>query len=302
MNKVLIVDNDEHIREDLGKHLKKVNYIVHTTSTAAEARKFIRCEEFDYAIIDLELDLLSSVYGGIKVATFAKRNQPKLKVIILSGHSFDEAREGFKLELEEEDEPEKKFKEFVDNYIYKGVGNYITAVLEKLKELAQRKEIKNCFVIMPFSATKKCTENQWTEIFKNVIKPAVENSNFNYKCERANINFGNIILEILDKLNRSELVIADVTDRNPNVLYELGVRHALGGPAIAIAQNKKDIPYDLMQYPFKIYGWKTTEERDNFSEEIKKTIADLEANPKNAVSPIRRYLDLLDSILNKSFI
>jgi len=296
MSKVLVVDDDERIREDLKKHLGKKGYIVQTASTAAEARKYIRCEEFDYAIIDLKLDFMASEYGGIKVATFAKRNQPKLKTIILSGYPFDGAKEGFKFELKGEDEPEKKFKEFEENYIYKGVGNnYIIAVLEKLVELAQKREEKNCFVIMPFSETASCSKAKWTKVFKDVIKPAVEKSGFNYRCERANIHFGSIIDGILDRLNRSELVIADITDRNPNVLYELGVRHTLGGPAIVIAQNEDDIPFDLTPYPFTIYGLKSKREKDAFSEEIKNAIADLEQNPQKAASPVRKYLDHIDA-------
>jgi CheY-like chemotaxis protein len=291
MKKVLLVDDEQHIREDLGNELREIGYAVHTAQKVEEARKIILSEELDYAIIDLKLDYTSEV-GGIKVVNFAKRNQPKLKAIILSGYPFEQVNEQLRKKLEEESDPGKILKEIEEDYIYKGgEQNYIDAVLDKLKELEQTKKTKKCFVIMPFSETETCTEDEWTEIFKNVIKPAVEKAGFNYRCERSNLPIGSIIEDILDKLNRSDLVIADLTDRNPNVLYELGVRHTIGGPAIMIAHSKADIPFDLLTYSFIIYGWKTQTERDRFKRRIKNVIAYLEENPHKAVSPVRRYLD-----------
>ena len=294
MSKVLVVDDNEHIREDLKKHLEKNNYDVFTASTVEEARKHILCEKFDYAIIDLRLEAVSWEFAGAKIINFAKRNQPKLKTIVLSGFAFDDVEKALRKELEDEINSEKILDEIKRDYILKGDTNenYILLVLNKLKEIEKREEKKNCFVIMPFSSIEgSLKKDEWTEVFEKVIKPSVEKSGFNYKCERADIQFGSIIEEILDKLNRSELVIADLTHRNPNVLYELGVRHALGGPTIVIAQNEEDIPYDLQPYPYKIYGWTTDNEKKEFKKEIKKAIAKLEQNPQKAVSPVRKYLD-----------
>jgi ActR/RegA family two-component response regulator len=323
MKKVLLLDDEKHIREDLGNGLRESGYGVYTASTVEEARKIILSEKLDYAIIDLKLDFTSEV-SGIKVVNFAKRNQPKLKTIILSAYPFNDVKDQLKKELTKEIESEKIFKEIEKDYISKsdeknyikavldkleleseitlkeiekdyiskgGEKNYIDAVIEKLEGVEQKIEKKKCFVIMPFSSTTTCTEDEWSEIFENVIKPAVERSSFNYKCEKSNSQFESIIEHILDKLNRSELVIADLTDRNPNVLYELGVRHTLGGPAIMIAQKKDDIPFDLLPYPYKIYGWKTQRERDKFKTQIKEAFEELEKNPHKAVSPVRKYLN-----------
>ncbi len=291
MNKVLLVDDEQHIREDLGDNLREKGYAVYTASTVEEARKIILCENLDYSIIDLKLDFTSE-FSGIKVMNFAKRNQPKLKTIILSAYPFIEVKEQLEEALKGEIGSEKIIKETERDYIYKGgEQNYITAILDKLEHLEHQEERKNCFVIMPFSATESCTEDEWTEIFEHVIKPAVEESGFNYKCDRANLHFGSIIEDILDNLNRSDLVIADITNRNPNVLYELGVRHTLGGPVIVISQNKEDIPFDLIPYIVKIYDWKTQKDRDKLKKEIKEAIDFLEKNPHKAVSPVSKYLN-----------
>ena len=134
MSKVLVVDDEEHIRKDLEKCLGKRNYIVYTASNIEEAREIIFSESLDYAIIDLKLDFTSEV-GGINIFNFAKRKQLKVKTIVLSGYPFEEVKGQLKKELKEEHEPEEILKEIEKDYISKGDKNYIRMVLKKLEEL-----------------------------------------------------------------------------------------------------------------------------------------------------------------------
>jgi CheY-like chemotaxis protein len=290
MSKVLVVDDEPQIREDLNKHLGKKGFAVYTASTIEEARKIILCEDLDYAIIDLKIDF-STEFGGIKVVNFAKRNQPKVKTLILSAYPYKDVKEQLKKELKGEPDSKKILKEIEQDYVSKGgEKNYILAILDKLGEL---KEKKKCFVIMPSSTTESCTEEEWSKIFKVLIKPVVEKSGFNYECFRSNLAHGTIIGNIIDKLNRSDLVIADITDRNSNILYELGVRHALGGPTIVIAQDISHVPSDLQPDMVTIYDWKSDEGRNKFKIEIKECIAFIEDKPNKAVSLVKRYLNPL---------
>lgn len=52
---------------------------------------------------------------------------------------------------------------------------------------------RTCFVIMPFSTTASCTKEEWTWIFKNVFKPAVEGAGLDYGCRRSVATRGNIV-------------------------------------------------------------------------------------------------------------
>ena len=119
-----------------------------------------------------------------------------------------------------------------------------------------------CFVIMPFSATSSCTEEEWTEIFVNVFKPAVEGAGLDYECRRSAATRGNLVASIIRDLNDAYVVIADLTDQNPNVFYELGVRHSLKNRTILLAQDRDDIPFDLKAYASHVNTWKNpTRER-----------------------------------------
>ena len=54
---------------------------------------------------------------------------------------------------------------------------------------------------------------------------------------------------------RSRIIIADCTGRNPNVFYEIGIAHTVGKPVILIAQNSKDVPFDLRHIRYIPYEY-----------------------------------------------
>ncbi len=152
------------------------------------------------------------------------------------------------------------------------------------------REHKVCFVIMPFSGTQSCTEEEWTHILENVIKPAVEGRGLDYVCRRARATRGNVVREIVNDLYDSYLVLADLTDQNPNVFYELGVRHALKERTILIAQKKEDIPSDLRSYAYHIYEWKTDEGRARLSSNMRELLLDVDQRPDKPDNPVSDFL------------
>ena len=96
-----------------------------------------------------------------------------------------------------------------------------------------------CFVLMPMS-------DDFIELYDDVIKPAVEKAGL--KCEYAGdiLDPGIIMEDIWDRIERARLIIADLTERNPNVFYEVGYAHALDKcKVILLGQNTDDIPFDL---------------------------------------------------------
>jgi response regulator RpfG family c-di-GMP phosphodiesterase len=276
---VLLLDDEEQIRRDLGGRLTSEGYNVHQAKSAEEAEKIILSEEIDYAIVDLKIDWHSE-FGGAAVVNFLKRNHPKARAVLLSAWALDDR---IKAEFEVE----------IDGYVEKGgLDNYITSVLAKLAEFSTKTPPKKCFVIMPFSSTKSCSKQEWNEIYSKLIKPAVENAERGYLCERSSALMGSIIEEVLDSLNRADIVIADMTDRNPNVLYELGVRHALRNSTILIAQSLTDIPFDLQPYAAQEYQWKLADDKKAFKKRIRELIELIENEPDKAISPVRKYLKM----------
>ncbi len=95
----------------------------------------------------------------------------------------------------------------------------------------------DCFIIMPFGGN---FDDYWCEIIKPVVTKC------GYLPIRADDIFGtrSIIKDIYENISKSKLVIADVTNKNPNVNYELGMAHTLGKPVIILTQDINDVPFD----------------------------------------------------------
>lgn len=150
---------------------------------------------------------------------------------------------------------------------------------------------KKCFVIMPISGTQSCTEDEWTGIYECMIKPAVTGSRLGFDCERARPRTGAFIKDILEGLNRADVVIADLTDRNPNVCYELGIRHTLKNRTILTAQNIDDVPSDLQSY------WVVTYKKDltgasEFKKKVREILREMQKAPDKTDSPVADFLRL----------
>ena len=99
------------------------------------------------------------------------------------------------------------------------------------------------FVLMPFT-------DELTGIYKTFIKPTVELPEFHLVCKRADDIKSNraIIQDIWKSVCEARIIIADMSNLNPNVMYELGITHTLGKETILIyqkAEKEMKFPFDL---------------------------------------------------------
>lgn len=106
---------------------------------------------------------------------------------------------------------------------------------------------KICFVLMPFN-------DYMQEVYDYAIKPAAISSGFD--CNRADdpLKPRNIVKHIIKSIFNADLIIADITGTNPNVLYELGIAHSIGNNVVLIAEEQKEkLPFDLSSYRVIFY-------------------------------------------------
>ncbi|HSS22408.1 MAG TPA: hypothetical protein VLL54_20215 [Pyrinomonadaceae bacterium] len=134
-------------------------------------------------------------------------------------------------------------------------GDYCTACLKKIRnavgrditvhELAALFRIldytanrKVCFVMMPFSKA-------FTAIYKNCLRPTLKGQQ--WECRRADEIFqSTAVMDLVrEEILRADLIVADLTGKNPNVFYELGYAHAVDKTTILITQSIEDVPFDL---------------------------------------------------------
>jgi hypothetical protein len=108
-----------------------------------------------------------------------------------------------------------------------------------------KSEGKRCFVIMPFSERlSDRPKGFFDEVFDSLIKPAAESAGFDVST--ANKDGSDVIQStIISELMEADIVIADLTDHNPNVLFELGVRMAQELPVAIIKTDDTGGIFDV---------------------------------------------------------
>jgi hypothetical protein len=133
---------------------------------------------------------------------------------------------------------------------------------------------ETCFVIMPFSkTTDKHTEDYWTKHFKTFLKPLIE-ENPNLEARRSKAMRGDILREIITDLVVSPVVVADLTDNNPNVYWELGVRQSFKHGTITIAEEGTQLPFDIGGKGTLFYYLKDHLKMEDFRKRFKEAIKD----------------------------
>lgn len=144
-----------------------------------------------------------------------------------------------------------------------------------------------CFVISPIGKENSDIYNHFKEVLDYVIKPAIESVPLKLRIVRADdINrSGSFIKDILNHIYSSFIVIADLTNQNPNVFYELGVRHALSARTVLLAQKLDDVPSDLREYRTIIYDT-SAKGSQKFKKKITQYIEEMKKEPHRPDNPV----------------
>jgi hypothetical protein len=94
------------------------------------------------------------------------------------------------------------------------------------------------FIVMQFTSP-------YNEVYRDAIQPLVSDNGFEPIRVDDIDRPGIIINDIRNQIADSSIVIADITEANPNVYYEVGMSHALGKPTVLLAQRGTKLPFDV---------------------------------------------------------
>ena len=102
-----------------------------------------------------------------------------------------------------------------------------------------------CFVIGPVGEPDSDVRKDADQLLEYIITPAAEAAGLKHIIRADQISSSNIITsEILEHLVEDAIVVADLTGGNPNVFYELAVRHLLRKPFVHLVPKGFDLPFD----------------------------------------------------------
>lgn len=124
-----------------------------------------------------------------------------------------------------------------------------------------------CFVLMPFGDIADLQK-----VYKDHVKVVLEDR-CGLRCERADDIYGisGVMQSVWEGINRARVIVADLTGRNPNVFYELGIAHTLGKPVIMLTQSMDFVPFDLRHLRCIVYEYKP-KEIERLEKTLEKTV------------------------------
>lgn len=142
-----------------------------------------------------------------------------------------------------------------------------------------------CLIIAPLGEERSATRKTQEAIFRVALRPVLEGLGYTVQRPQDMSSAGSITRQLTTQLLTSDLVVADLTGLNPSVMYELGVRHAVGLPAIVLAEEGTQLPFDIRSMRTLFY-------RNDLrgAEELRKRLRDAavhelrESNTKNPYS------------------
>lgn len=145
---------------------------------------------------------------------------------------------------------------------------------------------KTCFIVTPIGADDSSIRRATNGLNRSVLQPVLEEFGYIFRVAHEISITGSIVNQVISNLLDSDLVIANLTGLNPNVMYELAVRHATKKPVISIAENGTKLPFDILDDRTLFYENDMSGTVD-LANQLRIAIKTIEKHP-NADNPISR--------------
>ena len=123
-----------------------------------------------------------------------------------------------------------------------------------------------CGIVMPISAIDGCSEKHWEEV-KGILTDAIESAGYEANLVSNADDVGIIQKRIVQNLYDNDIVVCDVSCKNANVMFELGLRLAFDKPTIIVSDTDTNYSFDTsviehLMYPrdlnyYKIVDFKS---------------------------------------------
>jgi hypothetical protein len=149
--------------------------------------------------------------------------------------------------------------------------------LRKVTKAANVSAGDSCFVLMPFVPP---LGNHYSLIFEQAIGRA------GLRAVRADADIfatGKIMDQVWAGINGAKVLVAELTSRNPNVFYELGIAHALRKPVVLVSSNEDDVPFDVRHIRVIYYDVNDPFWGEKLVNKVAENIVSALKNPEEAI-------------------
>ena len=150
----------------------------------------------------------------------------------------------------------------------------------RIKKLGADVAVKagdTCFVMQPFASP-------YGDYYEKIFRPAIEKTGLQAVRADAEIfGIGKIIDQVWRGINGAKVLVAELTTRNANVFYELGLAHALNKPVVLVSSNEIDVPFDLQHIRVIYYDVNDPFWGNKLIEKVAENILSALTNPEEAI-------------------
>ncbi len=148
---------------------------------------------------------------------------------------------------------------------------------------------EKCFVIMPISDQEGYLVGHFTKVYEQIIRPSVEEAGYEAYRVDENTICDTIMNKIFSAIQECPMAVCDLSGRNPNVLYELGLRQAYDKPVVLIQDDKTEKIFDVSGISTVFYNSaRTYEDVIKAREEIKKAIIATKEGKANTLAKVMK--------------
>jgi len=170
-------------------------------------------------------------------------------------------------------------KRVIDVSSGEGVQADTGATLKKLSKSVQLNQGDSCFVMMPFA-------NPIGGYYKTIYEPAINKAGLKpVRADDDMFTTGKIIDQICQGIVAARVLVAELSGRNPNVFYEMGLAHALRKPVVLVSSNQADVPFDVKHIRVIFYDMNDPFWGDKLIAKVSENILSALANPDEAILP-----------------
>jgi hypothetical protein len=161
------------------------------------------------------------------------------------------------------------------------------------KEPRVREFLDTCFVMMPFG--------EWYDrYYAEIYVPAIKEAGFEPVRADELFTTGSVVEQIWEQIEKAKLLLADLSGKNPNVFYELGLAHAARKPVVFTAGQLEDVPFDLRHLRVIIYEVREPE----WASRLRKSVADYLRNAakepgKSIPHPFRKMIEEVEGLTTR---
>lgn len=157
-----------------------------------------------------------------------------------------------------------------------------------MSEVNEEKKEK-CFVIMPISDQEGYPVGHFTKVYEQIIKPSVEKAGYEAYRVDENTICDTIMNKIFSAIQECPMAVCDLSGRNPNVLYELGLRQAYDKSVVLIQDDKTEKIFDVSGISTVFYNSaRMYEDVIKAREEIKKAIIATKEGKANTLAKVMK--------------